>query len=59
MIILLFILFGFICASIVVFIFITVSCVVVACFTDKDQEGEEQIQWIKEYKDKKLREKGI
>ncbi|NNJ33111.1 hypothetical protein [Lacrimispora defluvii] len=53
-----FILFGFICASIVVFIFITVSCVVVA-FSNKDQEDEEQIQWIKEYKDKKLREKEI
>lgn len=52
-----FILFGFICASIVVFIFITVSCVVVAYFTNKYQEDEEQIQWIKEYKDKKLREK--
>jgi len=54
-----FILFGFICASIVVFIFITVSCVVVAYFSNKDQKDEEQIQWIKEYKDKKLREKEI
>lgn len=54
-----FILFGFICASIVVFIFITVSCVIVACFSNKDQEDEEQIQWIKEYEDKKLREKEI
>ncbi len=51
--------FGFICASIVVFIFITVSCVIVACFSNKDQEDEEQIQWIKEYEDKKLREKEI
>ncbi len=47
-----FILFGFICASIVVFIFITVSCVIVTCLSNKDQEDEEQIQWIKEYKDK-------
>ncbi|MTK08421.1 MAG: hypothetical protein F8N38_15215 [Hungatella sp.] len=54
-----FILFGFICASIVVFIFITVSIVVVAYFSNKDQEDEEQIHWIKEYKDKKLREKEI
>ncbi|WP_349673843.1 hypothetical protein [Lacrimispora sp.] len=54
-----FILFGFICASIVVFIFITVSCVVVACFSNKEQEDEEQIQWIKEYKDEKLKEKEI
>ena len=54
-----FILFGFICASIVVFIFITVSCVIVTCFSNKDQEDEEQIQWIKEYEDKKLREKEI
>ncbi len=54
-----FILFGFICASIVVFIFIIVSCVVVTYFSNKNQEDEEQIQWIKEYKDKKLREKDI
>ena len=54
-----FILFGFICASIVVFIFISVSFLVIANSSNKDQEDEEQIQWIKEYKDKKLREKGI
>ncbi|MBE5992660.1 MAG: hypothetical protein E7247_09745 [Paenibacillaceae bacterium] len=50
---------GFICASIVVFIFISVSFLVVASSSNKDQEDEEQIRWIKKYKDKKLREKGI
>ena len=54
-----FVLFGFICASIVVFIFISVSFLVVASSSNKDQEAEEQIQWINKYKDKKLREKGI
>lgn len=54
-----FVLFGFICAAIVVFIFISVSFLVVASSSNKDQEYEEQIQWIKEHKDKKLREKGI
>ena len=54
-----FVLFGFISESIVVFIFISVSFLVVASSSNKDQEDKEQIQWIKEYKDKKLREKGI
>ncbi len=54
-----FVLFGFICASIVVFIFISVSFLVVASSSNKDQEDEEQFQWIKKYKDRKLREKGI
>ena len=54
-----FVLFGFICASIVVFIFISVSLLVVASSNNKDQEDKEQIQRINEYKDKKLREKGI
>ena len=53
-----FILFGFICASIVVFILISVSFLVVASSSNKDQENKDQIQWINEYKDKKLREKG-
>ena len=53
-----FVLFGFICASIVVFIFISVSYLVVANSSNKVQEDKEQIQWINEYKDKKLREKG-
>ena len=49
----------FICASIVVFIFISVSFLVVASSSNKVQEDKEQIQWINEYNDKKLREKGI
>ncbi|MBE5990649.1 MAG: hypothetical protein E7250_23360 [Paenibacillaceae bacterium] len=53
-----FVLFGFICASIVVFIFISVSFLVVASSSNKDQENKDQIQWINEYRDKKLREKG-
>jgi hypothetical protein len=53
-----FVLFGFVCASIVVFIFITVACLIVVGCRNKDQEDGEQIQWIKKYKDKKLREKG-
>ncbi|WP_097006832.1 hypothetical protein [Lacrimispora amygdalina] len=57
--ILFYILIGFIFASIVVFIFITLSSLAIVNSGDKYQEDQEQIQWIKEHGYKKLGEKGI
>lgn len=45
-----FILFDVICASIVVFIFITVSCVIVTCFSNKDQEDGNKSNGLKNTK---------
>lgn len=53
-----FLLFGFVCTFIVVLIFTIIYCLAAVNSRNKDQEDQEQIQWIEEYKVKKLREKG-
>lgn len=50
-----YLLFGFICALIVVFIFISVFFLVVACSRNKDQENQEQIKWIEDYRENQER----
>ena len=50
MIILPYLLIGFICASIVVFIFILIVCLVFVCSSNRDQENQEQIQWLEDYR---------
>ncbi|MDW2797978.1 hypothetical protein RZO55_10365 [Clostridium boliviensis] len=56
--ILIYLLIGLICASsIVVFIFITLSSLTIVNSRNKEQEDQEQIQWINDYGNK-LGEKG-